>query len=82
MFSGHDTSGKLATGSDAVLLGLRHVGVVPHGSFGARGFTRAIEVAARSVREDVAGRTYARLAEAGALRATASGPVASLPDES
>lgn len=66
----------------AVLLGLRHVGVVPHGSFGARGFTRAIEVAARSVREDVAGRTYARLAEAGALRTTASGAVASLPDES
>ncbi|MDA0184883.1 phosphate acyltransferase PlsX [Solirubrobacter phytolaccae] len=66
----------------AVLLGLRHVGVVPHGSFGARGFTRAIEVAARSVREDVAGRTYARLAEAGALRTTASEAVASLPDES
>jgi len=66
----------------AVLLGLRHVGVVPHGSFGARGFTRAIEVAARSVREDVAGRTYARLAEAGALRTAASGAVASLPDES
>nr|WP_121256988.1 phosphate acyltransferase PlsX [Solirubrobacter pauli] len=65
----------------AVLLGLRHVGVVPHGSFGARGFTRAIEVAARSVREDVAGRTYARLAEAGALRKTASEAVASLPDQ-
>ena len=35
--------------------------VVPHGSFGARGFARAIEVAARGVREDVAGRTHARL---------------------
>ena len=65
----------------AVLLGLRHLGVVPHGSFGARGFTRAIEVAARGVREDVAGRTHARLAAAGALRA-ASEPVASVPDES
>ncbi len=66
----------------AVLLGLRHIGVVPHGSFGARGFTRAIEVAARGVREDVAGRTYARLAEAGALRRAASEPAASLPEES
>src|ERR1700750_648553 len=52
----------------AVLLGLRHLGVVPHGSFSARGFARAIEVAARGVREDVAGRTHARLEGAGALR--------------
>src|ERR671911_430997 len=52
----------------AVLLGLRHLGVVPHGSFGARGFASAIEVAARGVREDVLGRTHERLAEAGALR--------------
>lgn len=66
----------------AVLLGLRHFGVVPHGSFGARGFTRAIEVAARGVREDVAGRTHARLAAAGALRTTASGAVASVPEDS
>jgi glycerol-3-phosphate acyltransferase PlsX len=65
----------------AVMLGLRRLVVVPHGSFGARGFTRAIEVAARGVREDVAGRTHERLAAAGALRA-ASEPVASLPDES
>ena len=66
----------------AVLLGLRHIGVVPHGSFGARGFTRAIEVAARGVREDVAGRTYSRLAEAGALRTAASEAVASLREQS
>lgn len=52
----------------AVLLGLRRLGVVPHGSFGARGFARAIEVAARAVREDVTGRTLERLAAAGALR--------------
>ena len=45
----------------AVLLGLRKLGVVPHGSFGARGFARAIEVAARGVRLDVAGRTHDRL---------------------
>ena len=65
----------------AVLLGLRHLGVVPHGSFGARGFQRAIEVAATGVREDVAGRTHARLVAAGAMR-TASEAVASVPDES
>jgi glycerol-3-phosphate acyltransferase PlsX len=63
----------------AVLLGLRRLGVVPHGSFGARGFARAIEVAARGVRHDVAGRTYERLAAAGALR-RASEPVATVPD--
>jgi glycerol-3-phosphate acyltransferase PlsX len=65
----------------AVLLGLRRLAVVPHGSFGARGFTRAIEVAARGVREDVAGRTHARLAAAGALRAASEG-VASVPEQS
>src|SRR3954449_6670522 len=65
----------------AVLLGLRKLGVVPHGSFSARGFARAIEVAARGVREDVAGRTHDRLAAAGALRA-ASEPTASVPGES
>jgi glycerol-3-phosphate acyltransferase PlsX len=52
----------------AVLLGLRSLAVVPHGSFGSRGFARAIELAARAVREDVGGRTHARLERAGALR--------------
>jgi glycerol-3-phosphate acyltransferase PlsX len=65
----------------AVLLGLRKLAVVPHGSFGALGFQRAIEVAARGVREDVAGRTHSRLAAAGALR-RASEAAASVPDES
>jgi phosphate acyltransferase len=67
----------------AFLLGLRGLGVVPHGSFAARGFQRAIELAARGVREDVVGRTHERLAAAGALRragAEASAPVASLPE--
>jgi glycerol-3-phosphate acyltransferase PlsX len=63
----------------AVLLGLRRLGVVPHGSFGARGFARAIEVAARGVRLDVAGRTHDRLAGAGALRV--SEPAATVPDQ-
>jgi glycerol-3-phosphate acyltransferase PlsX len=66
----------------AVLLGLRRLGVVPHGSFGARGFARAIEVAARGVRLDVAGRTHDRLAAAGALRrADVSEAAASVPEQ-
>ena len=64
----------------AVLLGLRRLGVVPHGSFGARGFARAIEVAARGAQLDVAGRTHERLAAAGALRV--SEPAATVPDQS
>jgi phosphate acyltransferase len=63
----------------AVLLGLRKLGVVPHGSFGARGFARAIEVAARGVRLDVAGRTHDRLAGAGALRVSEA--AATVPDQ-
>jgi glycerol-3-phosphate acyltransferase PlsX len=65
----------------AVLLGLRRLGVVPHGSFGKRGFARAIEVAARGVREDVVGRTHERLAAAGALRRP-SERTATVPDQS
>jgi glycerol-3-phosphate acyltransferase PlsX len=64
----------------AVMLGLRKLGVVPHGSFGARGFARAVDVAARGVRLDVAGRTHQRLAGAGALRV--SEPAATVPDQS
>jgi glycerol-3-phosphate acyltransferase PlsX len=64
----------------AVLLGLRKLGVVPHGSFGARGFARAIEVAARGVEHDVTGRTYERLAAAGALRKV-SEAAASVPEQ-
>lgn len=68
----------------AVLLGLRKLVVVPHGSFGARGFARAIEVAARGVREDVVARTHERLAEAGALRRVpdASAATASVTEHS
>jgi glycerol-3-phosphate acyltransferase PlsX len=66
----------------AVLLGLRRLAVVPHGSFGERGFSRAIEVAARGVRLDVAGRTHERLAAAGALRrGEVSEPAATVPDQ-
>jgi glycerol-3-phosphate acyltransferase PlsX len=64
----------------AVLLGLRRLAVVPHGSFGERGFARAIEVAARGVRQDVVGRTHERLAAAGALRRP-SERAATVPDQ-
>jgi phosphate acyltransferase len=52
----------------AYMLGLRQLGVVAHGRFSARGFARAIEVAARGVQEDLIGRTREALAQAGALR--------------
>jgi len=66
----------------AFLLGLRRLGVVPHGSFGANGIARAIELAARGVRADVIGRTHERLAAAGALRRAAepSAAAATVPD--
>jgi phosphate acyltransferase len=55
---------------------------VPHGSFGARGIARAIDLAARGVRADVAGRTHERLAAAGSLRRAAdlSAAAATVPD--
>lgn len=63
----------------AYLLGLRRVAVVPHGSFGEKGFAEAVRRADRAVRDDLIGRTYAALSEAGALkRSPASGPVSSL----
>ena len=66
----------------AFLLGLRRLGVVPHGSFGANGIARAIELGARGVRADVIGRTHERLVVAGALRRVAepSAAAATVPD--
>jgi glycerol-3-phosphate acyltransferase PlsX len=64
----------------AYLLGLRRLGVVPHGRFSRRGFARAIERAQRGAREDVVGRTHSGLERAGALRqAPVSARAASLP---
>ncbi|HET8980959.1 MAG TPA: phosphate acyltransferase PlsX [Solirubrobacteraceae bacterium] len=57
----------------AYMLGLRQVGVVAHGRFTRRGFSRAIHVAARGVEEDVIGATRAALKGAGALRTPAQG---------
>jgi glycerol-3-phosphate acyltransferase PlsX len=69
----------------AVLLGLRHLTVVAHGSFSARGFAAAIGVAARGVQDDLLGRTNDHLAAAGALRSRAPEPseaAATVPDQS
>jgi phosphate acyltransferase len=56
----------------AYMLGLRQVGVVAHGRFTRRGFSRAIGVAARGVEEDVISAMRAALKAAGALRPPAT----------
>jgi glycerol-3-phosphate acyltransferase PlsX len=64
----------------AYLLGLRRLGVVPHGRFSRKGFAQAIMRADRGAREDIVGATHRALAETGALRrAPASATGASLP---
>jgi len=64
----------------AYLLGLRRLGVVPHGRFSRTGFAEAIMRAERGAREDIVGRTERALSEAGALReAPLSASGASLP---
>jgi glycerol-3-phosphate acyltransferase PlsX len=64
----------------AYLLGLRRLGVVPHGRFSRVGFRQAILLAARGAEEDVVGRTHAALQDASALRKVpeASGPRSTL----
>ena len=52
----------------AWMLGLRSVGVVAHGRFSARGFQRAIEVAAEAVESGAIDRTHSALHAAGVLR--------------
>jgi glycerol-3-phosphate acyltransferase PlsX len=63
----------------AFLLGLRRLGVVPHGRFTRRGFANAITLAARGAEEDVVGRTHAALEAAGALRSAPSAGPATVP---
>src|SRR3954470_16729580 len=63
----------------AFLLGLRRLGVVPHGRFTRRGFANAIRLAARGADEDVVGRTHAALEAAGALRSAPSEGPATVP---
>jgi glycerol-3-phosphate acyltransferase PlsX len=64
----------------AYLLGLRRLGVVPHGRFHRRGFAQAILRARQAVADDLTASTHAALRAAGALRPTpASAQSASLP---
>jgi glycerol-3-phosphate acyltransferase PlsX len=64
----------------AYLLGLRRLGVVPHGRFTRTGFAQAILRAERGAREDIVAQTHAALEQAGALRrAPVSASAASLP---
>jgi phosphate acyltransferase len=63
----------------AYLLGLRSLGVVPHGRFTRTGFAQAIARAERGARADIVHQTQSALREAGALRrAPVSAPAASL----
>jgi glycerol-3-phosphate acyltransferase PlsX len=52
----------------AILLGLRGIAVVGHGSAGAEGIANAVRLAARAVEVDAVGRTSALLREGGAGR--------------
>ena len=64
----------------AYLLGLRKLGVVPHGRFTRVGFANAIRAAAQGIDEDVVGRTLAAMDAAGALRRPPSDTAATVPD--
>jgi phosphate acyltransferase len=52
----------------AYLLGLRRLGVVPHGRFTRTGFAQAILRAERGAREDIVAQTHTALEHAGALK--------------
>jgi glycerol-3-phosphate acyltransferase PlsX len=56
------------TTGGAILLGLRGIAVVGHGSSGAEGIASAVRLAARAVEVDAVGRTAALLSEGGATR--------------
>jgi glycerol-3-phosphate acyltransferase PlsX len=60
----------------AILLGLRRVSVVAHGSFGAEGIANAVRLAARAVEERMVERTAAALEASSALRSAPAGSVA------
>lgn len=56
------------TTGGAILLGLRGIAVVGHGSSGAEGIANAVRLAARCAEVDAVGRTAALLREGGATR--------------
>lgn len=57
----------------AYLLGLRKLGVVPHGRFSRYGFSQAILLAARGASADLVGTTHSALDAAGALKRSPAG---------
>jgi glycerol-3-phosphate acyltransferase PlsX len=61
------------TTGGAILLGLRGIAIVGHGSAGAEGIANAIRLAARCVEVDALGRTAALLAEGGVGRGALAG---------
>jgi glycerol-3-phosphate acyltransferase PlsX len=61
------------TTGGAILLGLRGIAVVGHGSSGPEGIANAIRLAARCAEVDAVGRTAALLREGGAGRAALAG---------
>ena len=61
------------TTGGAILLGLRGVAVVGHGSSGADGIANAVRLAARSARMDAVGRTAELLERGGATRRELAG---------
>ena len=63
----------------AYLLGLRSLGVVPHGRFTSRGFARAIMRAAQGAEQDLVGKTQIALEQAGALRDGVGRPSSAQP---
>jgi glycerol-3-phosphate acyltransferase PlsX len=60
------------TTGGAILLGLRGIAVVGHGSSGAEGIANAVRLAARCATVDAVGRTAALLREGGATRGSLS----------
>ena len=62
------------TTGGAILLGLRGIAVVGHGSSGAEGIANAVRLAARCAEVDAVGRTAALLREGGRRRAARSRP--------
>ncbi|HKF83805.1 MAG TPA: phosphate acyltransferase PlsX [Solirubrobacterales bacterium] len=67
------------TTGGAILLGLRGIAVVGHGSAGAEGIANAVRLAARCVEVDAVGRTAALLAEGGAGRAALAAEAGAQP---
>ena len=63
------------TTGGAILLGLRGVAVVAHGSSTAEGIANAVRLAQRAVDEDMIGRTHRALEDAGVLRSASTASV-------